>query len=183
MVLVREDRDIGRLLEVLGDGERSGRRDVVQADGAERRGDSDARLHDLLDIRGGERDREGVDAGERLEDDALGLGNRQLGERRPALASEEIRAIGEDGDGIPAAGKVPRPARILLDRRAGRRHAWRIDQREDVPVPDRHLAAHADQAAISPPEIEARVVVERVLESVLGGGLVRNPIVRPLGPR
>ena len=73
MMLVGEDRDVRAVLQVVGDGERARRRDVVEADGAEGRGERETGLHDSVRVRGSQGEGEGIDPGEGLEDDALGF--------------------------------------------------------------------------------------------------------------
>ena len=111
VMLVGEDRDIRAVLQIVGDGERSRRRDVVEADGAERRGERETGLHDPVRVRGGQGEREGIDPGEGLEDDALGFFEGDGGFRWAGFPAEDIRAVGEDGDGVAATGEIERRQR------------------------------------------------------------------------
>ena len=103
---------------------------------------------------GGEADREGVDPGEGLENDALGFGERDRRFGRTRFAAEDIGAVGQDGDGVAAAGEVEGRERILVDREAGLGHAGGVDEGEDGAIADRHLRTDADQPPIAPPVIE-----------------------------
>ena len=114
-----------------------------------------------------EADREGVDAGEGLEDDALAFGDRQGGLGRAALAAEDVGAVGEDGDRVAAAGEIERGEGILADRQAGFGHAGGVDQGEDRAVADRHLAVDADQAPIASAVVEALIHSVELLGSIL----------------
>src|SRR5829696_9603902 len=138
-MLVGEDRDVRAVLKIVGDGERPRRRDVVEADRAKGRGERQAGLDDPVWIRGGQREREGIDPGKRLEDDALGFFEGNSGFRWARLPAKDIGAIGENGDGVAATGEIERRQRILIDGETGFRDAWGVDEGEDGPVTDGDL--------------------------------------------
>ena len=72
----------------------------------------------------------------------------------PDLPTEDIRAVGEDGDGVAAAGEIERRQGILVDGETGFGDAGGVDEGEDGPVADGHLRTDADQSLIAPPIIE-----------------------------
>ena len=81
------------------------------------------------------------------------IGNGRF--RRSALAAEEVGAVGQDGDGVAAAGEIERCERVLADREAGFGDAGRVDEGEDGAVADGDLAVDADQSPIAPPVVES----------------------------
>jgi hypothetical protein len=110
----------------------------------------------------GEAEREGVDAGKGLEDDALGLGDRDGGFRWAAGPAEDIGAVGEQSDRIAAAGEVVGGEGVLADLQAGLGDAGRVDEGEDGTVPDRHLRVHANESLVTATIVKpfvARVVL------------------------
>ena len=67
--------------------------------------------HDLVDVLGVEADREGVDAGEPLEQRRLALHHRQRGDRAEVAQPEHRRAVGDDRDGVALDGQPAGVAR------------------------------------------------------------------------
>ena len=127
VLVVVEDRDVEAGLEPLLDLEAAGRRDVLEVDPAEARREPRDGLDDLLDVGGGQADRDGVDAAELLEQHRLALHHRH---RRggPDVAEAEHRgAVGDDRDGVGHPGVVlgHAPGRRRSPRRPGRRRACR----------------------------------------------------------
>ncbi len=153
-MLVGENRDVGGLLQMIGDGEGARRRDVVDADRAKGRRKCGAGFDDIERIEGCQAERDGIDAGEGLEDDALAFfdGDRRLG--RATLATEDIRTVGEESDRVAPACEVVGGERVVLDRQASLSNPRGVDQREDRPVSDRHFGVDADQPTIAPPVVE-----------------------------
>ena len=100
------------------------------------------------------REREGIDPGKGLEDDALGFFEGDGGFRRAGLPTEDIGAVGEDGDGVAAAGEIERRQGILADGETGFGDTGGVDEGEDGAVADGDLGADADQPLIPPPVIE-----------------------------
>ena len=180
VVLVGEDRDVRAVLQVVGDGEGARRRDVVEADGAEGRGERETGLHDPVRVRGSQGEREGVDPGEGLEDDALGFFEGDGGFRWARFPAEDIGAVGEDGDGVAATGEIERRQRILVDGQTGFRDTGGVDEGEDGPVPDGDLRADADQPLIPPPVIEP-FLLELGQGSLAATGSIAGgmPVTRP----
>ena len=102
---------------------------------------------DLVDVLRGQAEREGVDAGELLEQQRLALhdGHRRL---RPDVAEpEHRRAVGHDGDRVALDREGPGRARVLVDRLRHARDARRVGHREVVAGLDRHLRRDVDLAA------------------------------------
>jgi hypothetical protein len=109
------------------------RGDVLEVDAAEGRGDRLDRADDLVGIRRRETDREGVDAGELLEQDRLALHHWQ-GRLRPDVAeAEHRRSVADDRDRVALDREVPDLLRILGDRARDAADAGRVDHREVVP--------------------------------------------------
>src|SRR5262245_19526657 len=79
MLIVVKDRDIEHLAETLLDLEAARRPDVFEVDAAEGRRDRPDDAHDLVHVLGGQADREGVDTGERLEQERLAFHDGQGG--------------------------------------------------------------------------------------------------------
>src|SRR5215212_5311457 len=153
-MLVGKNRYVRAVLQVIGDGECARRRDVVQADGAKRRRERKTGLHDPIRVRGGQGEREGIDPGEGLEDDALGFFEGDCGFRWAGFPTEDIRAVGEDGNGVAATSEIERREGILVDGETGFRDTGGIDEGEDGPVPNGDLRTDANQPLIPPPVIE-----------------------------
>ncbi len=159
MVLVREDRDIGSLVEVVGNREGTRRRDVVEADRPERGADRNPGFDDGAGVRGRQADRKGVDPREGLEDDALAFSDRYLRLHWPGLPSKQVGPVGQDRHGIAPAGEIEAAARVVLDGKAGFGHAGGVDERQDRAIPDRDLAADPDQAPIAASIVQPLVVL------------------------
>ena len=66
---------------------------------------------DLVDVLGVEADREGVDAGEPLEQRGLALHHRQRGDRPEVAQPEHRGAVGDHGDGVALDGQPAGVAR------------------------------------------------------------------------
>ena len=148
VLVVVEDRDVERLLQPPLDLEAARRRDVLEVDAAERRRDPFDDAHDLVDVGGAQAQREGVDAGELLEQHRLALHHRhrRLG---PDVPEPEHRAaVGHDRDGVALDRQRPGRLGVLVDRRGHARDARRIGHREVVAGLDRDLADDLDLAAL-----------------------------------
>jgi hypothetical protein len=158
VVLIGKDRDVGRFFEMVGDGECMRCGDVINADGAEGRRDRAADIDDPGGIMRVQADRKRIDPGERLEDDALAFSHWQRGFRRAAVAPKKIGAIGENGDGVAATGEIERQQWIALDFETGFGHTGGVDEREHIPVANRHFAADADQPLKAAAIIETFII-------------------------
>ena len=100
MLVVVEDGDVELLLEPVLDLEAARRRDVLEVDAAEGRRDQLHGLDDLLGVVGLERDREGVDLGELLEQHRLALHHRHRGLGADVAEPEHGAAVGDHGDHV-----------------------------------------------------------------------------------
>ena len=147
VLVVVEDRDVEAGAQPTLDLEAARRRDVLEVDAGEDRGDQLDRAHDLVDVLGVEADRERVDAGEPLEQRRLALHHRQRGERAEVAQPEHRGAVGDDGDGVALDRQPAGVLGVLGDRQADPRDARRVDHRQVVAVADRHLGLDLDLAA------------------------------------
>ena len=112
-----EDHDRGAVLVVVEDGdveagaqpaldlEAARRRDVLEVDAGEHRGDQLDGADDLVDVLRVEADREGVDAGEPLEQRGLALHHRQRRDRPEVAQPEDRGAVGDHRDGVALDGQ------------------------------------------------------------------------------
>src|SRR5690606_36657137 len=119
--------------------------DVVEADRAKRGCERPDGLDDLKGIQLVEANREGVDTGEGLEEHALALGDRQCGFERASGLAEEVRAIGDDGDGVAAGGEVKGALGAGYDFKTGVDYPRRIYQAKCRAVTDGNLAPYSNK--------------------------------------
>jgi hypothetical protein len=147
VLVVVEDGDVEALLQPALHLEAARCRDVLEVDAPETRREPDHRLHQLVDVRAVETDRDGVDATERLEQHRLALHDRQRGGRADVAETQDRRAVGDDRHHVRLPGQVMDQGRIGLDRRADPGHSGGVGEREVVAVRERdggddgHLAA------------------------------------------
>ena len=127
VLVVVEDRDVELVAQPPLDLEAARGRDVLEVDAAEgRRGRLDEG-DDLVDVLAVDAEREGVDAGELLEEHRLALHHRH-GRLRADVAEAEHRGpVGDDGDHVALDGQRPglAPGRRGWPCRRGRRPACR----------------------------------------------------------
>jgi hypothetical protein len=151
VLVVVEDRDVEQVAQPLLDLEAARRGDVLEVDAGEDRGDELDRPDDLVGVLGVEADREGVDAGEPLEERGLALHHGERREGPEVAQPEHGRPVGDDGDGVALDGEPTGVVGRLRDRLAHPRDAGRVDEAEVVAVADRdlghdlQLAAEVDQ--------------------------------------
>jgi hypothetical protein len=150
VLVVVEHRDVELLAQPALDLEAARRRDVLEVDAREDRGDRLDGADDLLGVGGVEADREGVDVGEPLEQRRLALHHRQGRERSDVAQAEHRRAVGDDRDGVALDGEPAGVRRVLGDGHADPRHTRRVDHRQVVARADRHLRLHRQLA----PEVQ-----------------------------
>ena len=141
VLVVVEDGDVECLAQPALDLEAAWRRDVLEVDAAEDRGDRDDRAHDLVHVLRREADGEGVDPAELLEEDGLALhdGERRLGAH--VTEPEHGRPVGDDGDGVLLDRERPDLRGVLGDRRRDPRDSGRVGHRQVVARLERHGAA------------------------------------------
>ena len=147
VLVVVEDGDVELGLQPVLDLEAARRRDVLEVDAAERRGDPLDGLDDLVGVLGVEADRERVDAGELLEQDRLALHDRHRGLGADVAQAEHRGAVADDGDGVALDRELEGLLAVGGDRRAHAGDARRVGHREVVAVADRDLVALLDLAA------------------------------------
>ena len=159
MLVVVEDGDVECLAQPALDLEAAWRRDVLEVDAAEDRGDRDDRSHDLVHVLRREADGEGVDPAELLEEDCFALhdGERRLGAH--VTESEHGRPVRDDGDGVLLDGERPDLRGILGDRRRDPRHSGRVGHRQVV--------ARLERLARRDLELASEVHEERPVGDVL----------------
>jgi hypothetical protein len=141
-----EDRDVERLLEPLLDLEAARRGDVLEVDAAERGGDADHGLDDLVGVLCGEADRERVDVGELLEEHGLALHHRHGGLGADVAEPEDRGAVGHDRHGVRLDRVLEGLLAVLGDRRADPRDAGRVCHRQVVARLQRHVQPGVDLA-------------------------------------
>src|SRR5438132_10296411 len=129
-------RDIAFLPQAVEDAETLWLGDVLQVHAAERRRDELDRLDDLLRVLRGERDREGVDPAQILEQEGLALHDREAGLWADVPEAEDPRAVGDDGNLVPFVRQAPDQLRVRLDVEARLSHAGRVPDCEIVEGPD-----------------------------------------------
>ena len=115
VLVVVEDRDVERLLQPPLDLEAARRRDVLEVDAAERRRDALDDPHDLVDVGRVQAQREGVDAGELLEQHRLALHHRHRRLRADVAEPEHGGAVGDDRDRVALDRQRPRGLRVVVD--------------------------------------------------------------------
>ncbi len=87
---------------------------------------------DLVGVGRLQADREGVDAGELLEQAALALHHRHRRPGADVAQAEHGRAVGDDGDGVALDRVLEGLVFVVGDRQADARDAGRVDHREVV---------------------------------------------------
>src|SRR3989441_9639883 len=117
--------------------------------GAEGRGQEGDGPDDLVGVLRIQADRERVHAREGLEDHGVAFHDRQRGMGAAIAQAEDLRAVRDDRDGVAPAGVFERGDRVLVDGQAGLGHARGVDEAQDRPVSDGHLALDADDAAVA----------------------------------
>ncbi len=147
VLVVVEDRDVERLLEPVLDLEAARRGDVLEVDAAEGRRHELDGLHDLVGVLGVEADREGVDAGELLEQHRLALHHRHRRLGADVAEAEDRRAVGDHGDRVALDRVLEGLRAVGVDLLADAGDARRVGHREVVAGLQRVLVALLDLAA------------------------------------
>ena len=164
VLVVVEDRDVERFLELILDVEALRRCDVLEVDAAVDRGDALDRLDGLLGRVRVEADRERVDARELLEEQGLALHDRERCLGADVAQAEHRGAVGDDGDGVLLDGVVVGQVGLGLDRLAHAGDARRVRHRQVVAVTDRAQRQDLDLAALV--HLEGAVLVLEDLDTV-----------------
>jgi hypothetical protein len=108
VLVVVKVRDVEPSAQLPLDFEAARRGDVLEIDAAEGRGDRCDEGDDLVDVLGVDAQREGVDAGELLEERRLALHHRHRRSGADVAEPEHGRAVGDDGDRVALDGQRPR---------------------------------------------------------------------------
>ena len=173
VLVVVEHRDIELRLEAILDLEAARRRDVLEVDAAEGRRDQLDVAHDLVGVGRVEADREGVDAGELLEQAALALHHRHRRARADVAEAEHRRAVGDDRHRVALDRVLEGLVLVFGDRLADARHARRVGHREVVARLQRaaccavrscrrRAAGTCDRSCRSPRRPAARAIAARI---------------------
>ena len=100
VLVVVEHGNVELGLQALFHLEAAGSRDVLEVDAAEAGRDRLHRRHDLVGILRRERDREGINVAELLEEHCLALHHGQRGFGADVAQAEHGRAVGDDRDHV-----------------------------------------------------------------------------------
>ena len=139
VLIVVEDRDVELLLQAVLDLEAARRRDILQVDPAEHGRHGLDEQHDLVDVLGGEAEREGVDVGQLLEEEGLAFHDRQ-GRPGPDVAEAEHRGpIGDDGHTVLLDRERIGLLGVRVDRHAHARDPGGVGHRQVVAGLEGHL--------------------------------------------
>jgi hypothetical protein len=146
VLVVVEHRDVELGLQPRLDLEATRRRDVLQVDAAEAGRDRLDGGHDLVHVGGVQADREGVDAGELLEQHRLTLHHRHCGPRADVAQAQHRRPVGDDRHRVAFDRVLEGLVGVLLNRRADAGDARRVGHREIVARLQRTLVVLLDLA-------------------------------------
>ena len=138
VLVVVEDGDVERLLQLVLDVKALRRLDVLEIDAAVGRRDELADLDDILDFRAVHADGNGVDAGEALEENGFALHDRKSCARADVAETEDGGAVRDDGDHIALRCVVVDGLGLLLDCKARRRDTRRVGAAEVVARAEGH---------------------------------------------
>ena len=132
MLVIVEDGDIERGLQALLDLKAARSRDVLEVDAAKARGDSLNRFNDLVGVFRVETDREGVDAGELLEQHRLAFHHRHRRARTDVAKAEHRCSVADDGDSVSLNRVLEGALWVLVDCAADASYARRVGHRKVV---------------------------------------------------
>ena len=142
-----EDGDVALFLQLALDLKAARRRDILQVHAAERAGDHVDGVHDLVHILALDAERECIHIAERLEEHAFALHHGHARLRADVAKAQHRRAVRHHKAHVVPAGQLIAFVHVLLDLKAGLRHARRIGQRKILLGLDRHGGDHLDLAA------------------------------------
>ena len=132
-----EDGDVALFLQLALDLKAARCGDVLEVDAAEAAGDVVNGLDELVDVLRLHAEGDGVNAAERLEQDALALHDGHTGLRADVAQAEDGSTVGDDGAQVVAAGQLIGLVDVLLDLQTGLRNAGGVGQAEVVLRRDR----------------------------------------------
>ncbi len=130
MLVVVEYGDRQALAQFLLDVETLGRLDVFQVDAAQRGLQRGNDVDQLVRIAFVQFDVEHVDAGKFLEQAAFAFHHRLAGEGADIAQAQYGRAVGNHTDQVATRRIAGGQQGVFFDGQAGRRHAWRVSQRQ-----------------------------------------------------
>ena len=146
MLIVVEDGDVGAFLELSFNLEAARRADVFEVDAAEGAGKQRNRMDDFVHVLAAHAKRDGVNAAECLEQHAFAFHDRHTGFGADIAETEHSGTVGDNGNGVPAAGQVIGLVDILLDLKARLGNARRIGKGEGVFAVDGRARRHFELA-------------------------------------
>ena len=132
VLVIVEDGNVALFLQLALDLKAAWCRDILQIDTAEAAGDVVDGLDELVDVLRLHAEGEGVNAAERLEQDALALHDGHTGLRADVAQAKDGGAVSDHGHGVPPAGQLIALVDVLLDLQAGLGHAGGIGQGQGV---------------------------------------------------
>ena len=147
VLVVVKDRDVEGGAKRVLDLEATRRGDVLQVDAAKRRCYPRDRVDDGLCVRRVEGEREGVDAGELLEEGTLSLHHRHRRLGPDVTKTEDGRAVGHDSHRVLLDRECIGALRSLVNRHAHARNARGVHHGQIVAGPDWLTADHLDLPA------------------------------------
>src|SRR5699024_5752943 len=136
------------LVEALLHLEAPRRRDVLQVDAAERRGEAGDGLDQLVDVGGVQHDRHAVEAGETAEQLRLALHHGQRRLRTDVAQAQHRRAVRDDGDVVAGPGVFPGLLRIVVDGLAHEGYARGVGDGEVADAVEADLRGSDELAAL-----------------------------------
>src|SRR4030095_12548969 len=142
-----EDRDVELLAQPLFDFEAPRGGNVLEVHAAEARRDQFDRLDYLADVLGGQTDREGVHAGELLEEHRLALHDRHRRFGADVAEAQHRGAVGDHGHGVLLDRQGEGALAVVTNRQAHPGHTRGVGHGEVVTGPDRGLVVDLDLAA------------------------------------
>ena len=134
MLIIVENRNIAAFLELALYLKAARRGDILKVHAAERACKKIDGVYDLVNILAADAQRNGVNAAEFLEQQALALHDRHSGLGAYIAESEHGRSVGDNGNGVPAPGKLIAFVYILLYLKAGCGDAGGVCKAERLPV-------------------------------------------------
>ena len=130
VLVIMEDGNIHRLLQLALDHETLGRLDILEVDAPERRPHQLDRRDEGVDVFSIEFDIDGVHVREPFEEDGFPFHHRFRRQRPKVAQTQHRRPVRDHGDQISLGRVIVRERRILGDGRTGHGDAGRIGQRQ-----------------------------------------------------
>ena len=147
VLIVVEHGDVQQVDQAVFDLEAPRGGDVLEVDATEPGADRVDHLDDLVGVARVQTDREGVHAGELLEQHRLALHHRHGRPRADVAETEHGGPVGHDGDRAAPDRVLEGLVRVGVDHLAHARHAGRVRHRQVIAGLQRLLVANLDLAA------------------------------------